>query len=113
MNDRIRGVHEPIVLIAVQTETGDRDVSAEHTDLGLQMLVETRKIHVELECAPQPELRFLLVAGADEQVQRGAVSVKKVGGDVCADVSGRSGQEYRHVAPLVPVFTASPLTGAS
>ena len=31
--------------------------------------------------------------------------LQQVGGDVRADVSGRSGQEYRHVAPLVPVLT--------
>ena len=28
-----------------------------------------------------------------------------------ADVSGRAGQEYRHVAPLVPVLTVSPVGG--
>ena len=53
------------------------------------------------------------VACAHQQVQRRAVAVKQIGGDMCADVSGRSGQEYRHVAPLVPVFTVSPLAGAS
>jgi hypothetical protein len=30
-----------------------------------------------------------------------------------ADVSGRSGQEYRHVAPLVPARTVSMLAGVS
>jgi hypothetical protein len=38
---------------------------------------------------------------------------QQIGGDVRADISGRAGQEYRHVAPSVPVFTASPLSGAS
>jgi hypothetical protein len=32
------------------------------------------------------------------------VLFKEIGGDVRADVSGRSGQENRHVAPLVPVL---------
>jgi hypothetical protein len=41
------------------------------------------------------------------------VALKEIGGDMRADVSGRSGQEYRHVAPLVPVFTASPVAGVS
>jgi hypothetical protein len=41
------------------------------------------------------------------------VSFEKIGGNVRADVPGRPGQEYRHVAPLVPVFTASPFAGAS
>jgi len=58
-------------------------------------------------------LRFLWIAGPHQQVQGGAVPLQKVGGYVRADVSGRSSQEYRHVAPLVPVFTASPLAGAS
>jgi hypothetical protein len=42
------------------------------------------------------------------------VALKKIGGDMGADVSGRSGQEYRHVAPLVlPARTVSMLAGAS
>jgi hypothetical protein len=36
------------------------------------------------------------------------VILQKVRGNVRADVSGRTGQEYRHVAPLVPVLTVSP-----
>jgi hypothetical protein len=38
---------------------------------------------------------------------------QKIRGNVRAYVSGRPGQEYRHLAPSVPVFTASPLAGAS
>jgi hypothetical protein len=36
------------------------------------------------------------------------VFLEKIGGDVRADVSGRSGQENRHVAPLVPVLMVGP-----
>ena len=68
---------------------------------------------MHLPGTPQAQLRLLRVARPHEDVQRGAVAFEKIGGDMCADVSGRSGQEYRHVAPLVPVFTVSPLAGAS
>ena len=68
---------------------------------------------MQLQRAPQAPLRFLRITRPHQHVQRGAVAFQQIGGDMRADVSGRSGQEYRHVAPLVPVFTASPLAGAS
>jgi hypothetical protein len=41
----------------------------------------------------------LRIARPHQQIERGTMAFEKIGGDVCADVSGRSGQEYRHVAP--------------
>jgi hypothetical protein len=36
--------------------------------------------------------------------------VEQISGDMRADVPGPTGQENRHVAPFVPVFTASPFS---
>src|SRR5438477_11853889 len=77
------------------------------------MLVEVREIQVQLQRAPQPQLCFLRITRAHQQVQGGAMSVQQISGNVRADVYGRAGQKYRHVAPLVPVFTVSLFAGAS
>jgi len=68
---------------------------------------------MQLQAAPQPTLRFLWIARPHQQIQRGAVPFKQIGGDMRADVSGGPGQEYRHVAPFVPVLIVSPLLSAS
>jgi hypothetical protein len=36
--------------------------------------------------------------------------LEQIGGHMRADVSGPTGQEYRHVAPFVPVFMHSPFS---
>ena len=113
MNHRIGGVHQAIVFVASQPETRSCQITAEDANLGLQVLVETGEFQVQLQAAPEPELSFLRVARAHQYVERCPVIREKIGGDMGADVSGRSGQEYRHVAPLVPVLTAWPLLGAS
>jgi hypothetical protein len=41
------------------------------------------------------------------------VVLQQISGDMSAYVSGRTGQEYRHVAPFVPVLTVSPLLSLS
>ncbi len=113
MNHRIRGVHQPVVFIAIQAEARRSQVSAKNPHLGLQVLEEPRKIQVQLQRTPQAQLRLLRIARPHQHVQGGAVPFQQIGSNVRADVSGRPGQEYRHVAPSVPVFTASPLAGAS
>jgi len=106
-------VHQSVVLIAIQAEARRREIAAKHSHLGLQKLEEARKIQVQLQGLPEAQLSFLGSASPYQQIQRGTVAFEKIGGDVRADVSGRTGQEYRHVAPSVPVFTASPFAGAS
>src|SRR5207248_114690 len=106
-------MHEAIVLVAAQAKSRRSQVSTKDTDLGLQILKEARKIQVQLQGAPKTQLRFLWIASSHKYVQRGCVSIQQISGNVRADVSGRTGQEYRHVAPSVPVLTASPLAGAS
>ena len=113
MNNRIRGVHQAVVLVATQAETGRSQVSAENAYSSLKKLVEARKLQVQLQRLPEAQFGIARVASPHQQVQRGTVALQQVGGDVRPDVSGRAGQEYRHVAPLVPVLTASPFAGAS
>ena len=113
MNYGIRGVNEAIILIAAETETGRGQVPAKDTHLGLEIFKEARKFQMQLQGTPQAELRFLRITRSHEQVQGRAVAFQQIGRHVSADVSGGPGQEYRHVAPLVPVFTASPFAGAS
>ncbi len=44
VNHRVRGMHQPVVFIAVQSEAGSSQVSAKDADLRLQVLVEAREI---------------------------------------------------------------------
>ena len=79
------------------------------------MFVEAREIQMQLQGLPQADCGFLRIAGANQQVQRSAVSLQQVGGDMRADVSGGTGQEYRHVASVgVPGLpTVAPFSGSA
>ena len=88
MNDRIRGVHQAIIFVAAQTKPWVSQVSAEDAHLGLQVLEETRKIQVQLQSAPQAQLRFLRIARAHQHVQSSAMCIQQIGGNMRADISG-------------------------
>ena len=68
---------------------------------------------MQLQRLPQAHFGFVRIARAHQHIQRGAVVLQQISGDMSADVSGRAGQEYRHVAPFVPVLTVSPLLSVS
>ena len=68
---------------------------------------------MQLQRMPQTHFRLVRIARPHQYVQRSPVLFQKIGGDVRADVSGGPGQEYRHVAPFVPVLMVSPLLSAS
>ena len=68
---------------------------------------------MQLRRAPESHRRFLRILAANQKIQAGAMCLQQVGGDMRANVACRSGQEYRHVAPFVPVFMVSPLAGSS
>jgi len=108
MNDGIAGVNQSIVIVPTQAEVRIGNIPAKDPDSCLQILIETRKAHVQLQGLPQAYFGFVRVARADQHIQRGAVVLQKISGNMSADVSGRAGQEYRHVAPFVPVLTVSP-----
>ena len=112
MNHRIRRMHQPVVFIAVQTEAGRSQVSAKNSDLGLQVFVEAREIADAT--ATRATSRPCASCGSRARTSRfsdAPCRFEQIGGDVRADVSGRPGQEYRHVAPFVPVFTAISVGG--
>ncbi len=113
MDHRIRGVNQAIVIVVGEAKVRRSQVAAKNSHPGLEVFVESRELQMQLQRLPQPARRFLRIAGANQQVQRSAVLLQQVGGDVRADVSGGTGQEYRHVAPLVPVLTTSPFSGTA
>ncbi len=113
MNYRIRGVDQAIIVIFAQTKMGRGQITTENPHASLEIFIKSREIQVQLQRLPQTTGRFLRVAGADQQIQRSAMLLQQVGGDKRADVSGGTGQEYRHVAPSVPVLTTSPFSGTA
>src|ERR1700730_151268 len=111
MDHGICGVDQAIIIVGGQAKARHREITAKDPQAGLEMLIKSREIQVQWPGLQQAVRSFLRVAGADQQVQRSTVLLEQVGGNVRADVSGRTGQEYRHVAPLVPVLTTSPFSG--
>src|SRR5271170_6582957 len=100
-------MQQAIVVVPRQSKLRAGEVSAKNSHSRLQVLVKPGKIQVQLQCLPEANFGLMSIARADQQIQRRSMLFQKIGGDVCADVSGRPGQEYRHVAPLVPVRTVS------
>ena len=113
MNDRVSGFYKFALFIIGEAELRAGQIAAEDSDTRMKVVMETREIHVQLQTLPQPQFGFVLGLGPDQQIKRILVAIEKIGGDMSADVSGRAGQEYRHVAPSVPVLTASPLVGVN
>src|ERR1035441_1506877 len=66
--------------------------------------------HVQMEGIPKPQLRIARITTAHQHIHSRIVLAEQVGSDMRADVAGRSGQEYRHVAPFVPVFMPFPFS---
>ena len=104
---------EPVIVVRGETEAFASQITAEDPDPGLEMLIETREVKMQLQRLPEPEFGLVRIAGANQHIQRCAMLFEQIGGDVAADVAGRAGQEYRHVAPLVPVLTATPLSASA
>ena len=113
VDDRIRGVNQAVIVVVGEAEVRRGQVAAKNPHTRLEVFVEAREIQMQLQGLPQAAGSLLRVAGAHQQVQRSAVLLQQVGGHVRADVSGGTSQEYRHVAPLVPVLTTSPFSGTA
>ena len=107
MNNGVSGVSQAIVIVLAQAKESIGKVAPKNPDAGLQKLVEAPEVHVELHGLPEAHLGFMRILATNQEIQAGIVLLKKIGGDVRADVAGRAGQENRHVAPLVPVLTVS------
>src|SRR6478752_1980074 len=104
---------EAIVIVLTEAKVRRGEVPAKDSHARLEIFIEPREIQMELERLPQSSRGFLRIPGANQQVQRSAVLLEQVGGHVGADVSSGTSQEYRHVAPLVPVLTTSPFSGTA
>ena len=61
-------MNQAVIIVAVQSELRGGQVAGENADASLQVLVESRKIEVELECAPKPNRRLLGVLAAHQDV---------------------------------------------
>ena len=113
MNHGIRGVDEPVIIVGTESESRGCQVSAKNSYSGLYIFIEQRKVEVKLQRLPQTQLGLAQVTRPHQKVQGSAVILHQIGGHVRSDVAGRPGQEYRHVAPLVPVFAVSPFASAN
>ena len=96
MNDGVGGVHERGIFIVREAEMSVGEVAAENADARIEESLETRKIQMELEGAPEAFVRFLLIARAHEQVQRIGMIREQIRRDVGTDVAGGPGQEDGH-----------------
>ena len=112
MNHGVRSVNEPVIIIDTESEPRGCQVSAKNSYSGLHVFIKERKVEVKLQRLPQTQLGLAQVTRPHEKVQGSAVILQQIGGHMRSDVAGRPGQEYRHVAPFVPVFAVSPFAGA-
>ena len=102
MNHRLGRAHQARVFGGVQPEVRVGQVAAIHGNARFEGVAKFRKIHVQLQGVPQPLVRFLLGLRADQQIQPVGVALQQNGGDVRADVAGRTGQKDGHGLGLSP-----------
>src|ERR1700722_17827106 len=106
-------MNQAIVVIPRQPELSIGEIAAKDPDARLQILVEAREVQMELQGVPQTQFPLVGIARPHQHIQGSPMVLQQVGSDMAADVSGGPGQEYRHVAPFVPVLTVSPLLSTS
>src|SRR5713101_10170332 len=112
MNHGVGGVNQPVIIVGTESEPRGCQVSAKNSYSCLHIFIKERKVEVKLQRLPQTQLGLAQVTRPHQKVQGSAVILQQIGGHMGSDVAGRPGQEYRHVAPLVPVFAVSPFAGA-
>ncbi len=98
MDDRIGGCSQAPVIVFRQPESRLGQVAPEDADARGEEVVEARKVHVQLQRAPQPHFSLVCVLRADQQAERIAVSFQEAGDDVRPDIAGGAGYEDGHVA---------------
>ena len=106
-------MNQPIVIIPGKPELRRGKVAAKNPDACLQKLVKAWKVKMQLQGLPQTQFCLMRIARPHQHVERSPMVLQQIGGDMPADVSGGPGQEYRHVAPFVPVLMVSPLLSTS
>lgn len=88
MDDRIGGMKETIITVAIQAELRVGQIAAKDSNPGLEKLIKALEAHVQLESLPEADFGLMRVSGAHQDVEGGAMLVEEIGGDVSADVSG-------------------------
>ena len=110
MDHRIGGVHQSVIIARLQPQLGRSKIAAKNSDLRLQIFVEPGERQMKLQSLPKPQFRVMGIAATHQQIQGRVMLLQQIRGDVRSDVPGPTGQEYCHVAPFVPVFTAVPFS---
>ena len=90
------GADQLRVIVVGEAEMRVGEITAKNSDARVQEFIEAGEIQMQLESAPQTFLRFLIIARADEQIQRVGMAREQIRRDVRADVSGGTGQEDSH-----------------
>ncbi len=108
MDHGIGGVDKAIIITLFEPELRRCKIAAKNPNLRLEVFVEFRKRHVQLQGVPQAQLCIARIATAHQQIQSRIMLFEQIGCDMRADVAGATGQEYCHVAPFVPVLILSP-----
>jgi hypothetical protein len=96
VNYGICRAHELRVVSVGEAEMRVGEIAAKNLDARAQQFVEAREIQMQLEGAPEAFLRFLVIARADQQIQRVGMARKQIRRDVRADISGGTSQEDGH-----------------
>src|SRR4029077_677814 len=91
VNDRVRGVHQSVVLIVGKREALGDKVAAEDAQAGIEVLDKFRKLEMELQGLPETLARLPLRACAHQQIERVAIPSQKACHQVAAEIAGRAG----------------------
>ncbi len=54
MDHRIGAVYQPVVIARIEPELRRREIAAKNPDLRLQVFIEFRERHVQLQSIPEP-----------------------------------------------------------
>src|ERR1700731_4606510 len=68
VENRISGVHKPVVIVRIKTELRQCNIAAKNADLGLQVFVKFRKRQVQLKSIPKAKFRLASSTPAYQQV---------------------------------------------
>ena len=79
---------QAVVIIGGEPKALAGKITAENPYASLKVLVKNLEIQMQLQATPQPVLGFMRITRPHQQVQRCAVFIQQIGGDMCADISG-------------------------
>lgn len=98
MQYRIGRRGQQFILVVGESEARSRKIAAEYPDPGREMFAKGGKIKMQLQGMPQPALRFVVICGSNEKVQRFAVLFEKPRRQIRSNIAGRACEKDGHVA---------------